>query len=260
MFTVSDAADLLFCLPLLVYAYLLCLGAYNVFGKQRHLPKWVEPLFLVLLGLVIIFSAFGEIMGCHHASCKDQGALTLLLGVLMIVLGIVALLSDSLEVFKFSAAWVVPMVFVILGLLFQAPHPSSSSNSTDPSNSNTSSSHSSSSSAPQPESHDHDFSGFMQQAFTACALASACSRALMFVDPERWGILTCYAISLTSFALAVQGDTIMMTLSTYFMPHTVFLGLCVLAAMLLVPVLYFIHVTTKGELSRPVKDDSCKGY
>jgi len=50
MFTSGDSAFFLAGLPILIYGYVICLDSYSAFGKDRHLPKWVEPFFMVLFG------------------------------------------------------------------------------------------------------------------------------------------------------------------------------------------------------------------
>lgn len=158
------------------------------------------------------------------------------------VLGIVDLLNQNIEVFTFSASWVTPAVLVILALLFRSPSTPAHDKE-------------------QPEG-GHAHADFMGQAFTVSVLSAAVLRALLRVDAERWGVLAAYAWSLAGFAYIAQSRAITDALSFNFTSHTVFLAICVIACVLLIPLLAFIQWATKDapRTHHRVKDDEVKGY
>jgi hypothetical protein len=131
----------------------------------------------------------------------------------------VALLNFSLATFEYSAAWTTPVVLALVGVIVAK------------------------------QAHNDEFAGFMGYAFAICAISSAVLRALMNLDPTRWGAFTAYTLSLTAFSLAGQSKAIGMALMKNYMAHTVFLGICVLAALMLVPLLVFVYWTTRFDIS-----------
>lgn len=247
MFTSADTAQLLFGFFIIFYGYLLCLDSYNALGKNKNLPKWTEPLFLLILGFIIIFISFSDMMeGCtnHHgeviASCKDNTATIFLFGLLLCVLGIVELLNQNLEIFSFSTSWVTPAVLVILAILLKSPTPAAHEGA---------------------GGHGSHGANFLEQAFTVSVLSAAILRALVRVDAERWGVLSAYAWSLAGLAHAARSQAIFLSLSASFSQHTIFLTICVLACVMLLPLLAYIQWATKDHQPRHlVKDEEVKGF
>lgn len=154
-----------------------------------------------------------------------------------------------------------PIVLVILGTLFRPPFPSS-----PPSPHSHDASSSSSPTSPPSDAHG-GHANFTGQAFTVCVLSAALSRALLNVDKERWGVLTGYTFSLTAMVHAAKSDYITSSLSFHFTSHTIVLIICVLGAVLMVPLLAYADWMYKKErrdesplFRPPAKGDDDKGY
>ena len=63
----------------------LILSRYSAIGNNaQKLPKWLEPMILLLLGLVVVFVSAGKLQSCMGVDCKNEGAVAFLFGVLMV--------------------------------------------------------------------------------------------------------------------------------------------------------------------------------
>jgi len=90
---------------------------------------------------------------------------------------------------------------------------------------------------------------FMSGGFAVAALAAGLLRALTAVDPVRWGVFTAYATSITALALAARSEAMLSFLMRkHLMPHTAFLGICMIATVMIIPVLGYIYVVTRGDV------------
>ncbi len=90
---------------------------------------------------------------------------------------------------------------------------------------------------------------FMTNGFTVTAVLTGILRALSLQDPTRWSILTAYTASITAFTLVVRSEDIAASLMRSYMAHTVYLGVCVISALALVPLLVYIWWASKRNVT-----------
>lgn len=220
-FTSNDGAHLFFGLPVMAYGHLIALDAYNALGKGRKVPKHAEGMFLLAFGFVIfVIDIFGY-KGCDQTKgartmCKDINEMHMLFGLFMMAIGAISLMHQYMRVFERASLWMTPMCLVVIGI-FMMKH----------------------------EQAD-DYGTFVHTAFGVSALAAALLRGLAIVDPTRWAIFTAYFSTVTALCFVSGSDSMDLLLGQRFMGHTVVLGVCTLAAILLVPFMLFIAWMNKG--------------
>lgn len=208
--SVADTSYILLGIPILLYGYFICLDAYNAFGRRKsRITKAVEPWFLVLFGLLLFFASLGRLWSnCSDMACKNEGALTLILGLFMMALGSISFLNSCIPLYKYTASWTMSVTLVLTGIVIFYQ---------------------------QPENGHYGY--FMSLCFVVSCFASALLRALMLLDPERWAIFASYALSIAGFALMGLSKTMEQSVGLHFMVHNVILGICVLSALLLIPLM-----------------------
>jgi len=265
MFTSGDSAYLLAGLPILLYGYVICLDSYSAFGKDRHLPKWAEPFFMILFGVLILFGGIAKRSECHHGdtNCTDMGLSLLVFSVFMMLLGTVGLMSHALPLFATtSVSWTTPLVFAIAAVFMwiqgDVSMPTFFSSSSDDGGMGGMDGMGGMGGGDGGGHHSHKrmegmsishYDTIMARGFAVAAFIVATLRALTMTDPVRWGVFTAYATSICGLALSARSKTIMSAFNVnQVMPQTVLLGICTISTFMLLPLLGYIFCVTRNHV------------
>eukprot|EP00026_Physarum_polycephalum_P016081 Phypoly_transcript_16916.p1 GENE.Phypoly_transcript_16916~~Phypoly_transcript_16916.p1 ORF type:complete len:249 (+),score=32.18 Phypoly_transcript_16916:41-787(+) len=222
-FTSNDAAHLFFGLPVMVYGHLIALDAYNGFGKGKRIPKWAEGSFLIGFGTIIFVGDIFGYRGCFaHGpaghTCIDINIMHMLFGIFMMAIGALSLMHTYMSTFEKASMWMTPVCLVVIGV-FMVSH-----------------------------QQEDEYGVFVHTSFGVSAQAAAILRGLTIIDPKRWAIFTAYASSVTAMCFIAGSDSMDALLDKQYrlMGHTAVLGVCTLAAVMLIPFMLFIAWMNKG--------------